>query len=88
MERKIDESQKISIGYEKHEICYSDIRIIDSYLIKLIQSLGIEERCTNYNDTWENTKYLFFKEAAEGETNPLFWESVENFSKIIKEYTK
>ncbi|WP_306583802.1 hypothetical protein [Fusobacterium ulcerans] len=88
MERKIDESQKISIGYEKHEICYTDIRFIASYLIQIIQGLGIEERCTNYNDTWENTKYLFFKEAVEGETNHLFWESVENFSKTIKEYTK
>lgn len=80
--------EKKRIGYENLEICYNDVWLIASCLIRTIQGFGIEERCINYNDTWENTKYLFFKEAIEGETNHLFWESVENFSKIIKEYTK
>lgn len=91
IQRETEYIPSTSTGYEKHEICYSDTRIIASYLIRIIQGLGIEERCTNYNDTWENTKCLFLKEAVKGvkgEDVSLFWESVENFSKIIKEYTK
>lgn len=38
--------------------------------------------------TWVETKNLFLEESLLGINNSIFWESVENFSKIIKEYTK
>lgn len=66
-----------------------NIQGITEGLIYTIESLKIEERCSNYNMTWKDTKNLFLKESVAGRiNNPVFWESVENFSKIIKEYTK
>lgn len=64
------------------------IKDIAISLIVTIEKLKLQERCSNYNDTWENTKELFLKEAEKGKENPLFWESVENMAKIIKEFTK
>ena len=66
-----------------------NIQAITVGLIDTIETLKIEERCSNYNMTWKDTKNLFLKESLAGRiNNPVFWESVENFSKIIKEYTK
>lgn len=65
-----------------------NIQGITEGLIYTIESLKIEERCRNYNMTWTETKNLFIIESLKGINNPVFWESVENFSKIIKEYTK
>lgn len=66
-----------------------NIQAITVGLIDTIETLGIEERCSNYNMTWKDTKNLFLKESVAGRiNNPVFWESVENFSKTIKEYTK
>lgn len=57
-------------------------------IIFLIKDLKLQERCRNYNDSWENTEKLLFEEAEKGENNPLFWESVENMAKVIKEFSK
>lgn len=57
-------------------------------LIIIIEKMKLQDRCSNYNDTWENTKDLFLKEAEKGESNPIFWESIENMAKTIKEFTK
>lgn len=57
-------------------------------LINTIEELGIEDRCTNYQNTWKGTKAIFLLEARKGKENPLFWESVENMAKVIKEFTK
>ena len=57
-------------------------------LIYTIESLKIEERCRNYNMTWTETKNLFIIESLKGINNPIFWESVKNFSEIIKNFTK
>lgn len=64
------------------------IQTITEGLINTIETLKIEERCSNYNMTWKDTKSLFIDESLKGINNSFFWESVENFSKIIKEYTK
>ena len=61
---------------------------IAASFIFTIQKLKLQERCKNYNDTWENTRELLLKEAEEGESNPIFWEAVENMAKVIKEFTK
>ena len=57
-------------------------------LILMIEDLKLQDRCSNYSDTWENTKEIFLKEAEKGESNPIFWESLENMAKAIKEFTK
>lgn len=57
-------------------------------LIFLIKDLKLQERCRNYNDSWENTEKLLLEEAEKGESNPIFWEAVENIAKTIKEFTK
>lgn len=64
------------------------IQAITDGLINTVETLKIEKRCSNYNMTWTETKSLFLEESLLGINNPVFWESVENFSKIIKEYTK
>lgn len=64
------------------------IKDIAISLIVTIEKLKLQDRCKNYNDTWENTKELFLKEAEEGENNPIFWEAVENIAKTIKEFTR
>lgn len=64
------------------------IKDIVGSLIVTIEKLNLQSRCKNYNDTWENTKQLFLKEAEKGENNPIFWEAVENFSKVIRDFTK
>lgn len=57
-------------------------------LINTIEELGIEDRCTNYQNTWRGTKAIFLMEAREGKDNPIFWEAVENMAKVIKEFSK
>lgn len=57
-------------------------------MLSIVEDLELQERCKNYNDTWENTSELLLKEAEEGESNPIFWEAVENMAKTIKEFTK
>ena len=64
------------------------IKDIAISLIVTIEKLKLQDRCSNYNDSWKNTKELFLKEAGKGVNNPLFWESVENMAKVIKEFTK
>ena len=64
------------------------VKCIAASFILTIQTLGLRDRCSNYNDSWENTKELFLKEAGKGVNNPLFWESVENMAKVIKEFTR
>lgn len=64
------------------------IKDIAISLIVTIEKLKLQDRCSNYNDTWENTKELFLEEAEKGESNPIFWEDVENMAKTIKEFTK
>ncbi len=64
------------------------IKDIAISLIVTIEKLKLQERCSNHNDTWENTKGLFLKEAEEGENNFIFWLAVENIAKTIKEFTK
>lgn len=64
------------------------VKCIATSFILTIQTLGLRDRCSNYNDSWENTKELFLKEAGKGVNNPLFWEAVENIAKTIKEFTK
>lgn len=61
---------------------------IAEMLIEIIEELGIQDRCSNHNDSWENTINLFLEEAEKGESNPIFWESLENMAKAIKEFTK
>lgn len=65
-----------------------NIQGIAEGLIYAIESLKIEERCRNYNMTWTETKNLFIIESLKGINNPIFWESVKNFSEIIKNFTK
>lgn len=65
-----------------------NIQGITEGLIYTIESLKIEERCRNYNMTWAETKNLFIIESLKGINNPIFWESVKNFSEIIKNFTK
>lgn len=62
--------------------------IIARGLISIIEDSKLQDRCSNYNDTWENTKELFLEEAEKGESNPIFWEAIENMAKTIKEFTK
>ena len=57
-------------------------------LIDTIEELGIEDRCTNYQNTWRGTKNILLIESRKGKENPIFWESVENMAKVIKEFTK
>lgn len=57
-------------------------------LIFLIKDLKLQERCRNYNDSWENTEKLLHEEAEKGESNPIFWLAVENIAKAIKEFTR
>lgn len=57
-------------------------------LIYLIKDLKLQERCRNYNDSWENTEKLLHEEAEKGDNNFLFWEAVENMAKAIKEFTR
>ena len=64
------------------------IKDIAISLIVTIEKLKLQDRCSNYNDAWENTKELFLEEAEKGESNPIFWEAVENMAKTIKEFTK
>lgn len=64
------------------------IKDIAISLIVTIEKLKLQDRCSNYNDTWENTKELFLEEAEKGESNPIFWEAVENMAKTIKEFTR
>lgn len=87
MKTKHKKYKNISINQKKDENYNLDLRLMASWLIKIIQELGIEERCINYNDSWENTKQLFFKAAIKGKHNPVFWENIENFSKLIKDFT-
>ncbi len=62
--------------------------IIAEALIDTIEELGIEDRCTNYQNTWRGTKNILLIESRKGKENPIFWESVENMAKVIKEFTK
>lgn len=64
------------------------MKCIATSFILMIQTLGLRDRCSNYNDSWENTKELFLKEAGKGVNNPMFWEAVENIAKTIKEFTR
>ena len=57
-------------------------------IISTVEYLELQERCKNYNDSWENTEKLLFEEAAKGDNTPIFWEAVENIAKTIKEFTK
>ncbi|MCB8563725.1 hypothetical protein [Fusobacterium ulcerans] len=88
MKTKHKKYKNISINQKEDENYNLDLRLMASWLIKIIQELGIEERCINYNESWENTKQLFFKAAIKGKYNPVFWENIENFSKLIKDFTK
>lgn len=54
--------------------------------IEKIESSEIQERCTNHNSTWEETKELFLKEAEKGDE--IFWEALGNFEKVIVEENK
>lgn len=59
-----------------------------AYMItSTVEDLNLQERCSNHNDTWENTIDIFMDEAAKEERNPIFWEAVENMAKVIKEFT-
>nr|DAE81090.1 MAG TPA: hypothetical protein [Caudoviricetes sp.] len=62
--------------------------IIAEALIDTIEELGIEDRCTNYQNTWRGTKNILLIESRKGKENPIFWESVENMAKVIKEFTR
>lgn len=64
------------------------IKTIAYMMLSIVEDLELQERCKNYNDTWENTKNIFMDEAAKGESNTIFWEAVENMAKTIKEFTK
>lgn len=57
-------------------------------IISTVEYLELQERCKNYNDSWENTEKLLFEEATKGDNNPIFWEAVENIAKTIKEFTR
>ncbi|MDH6459640.1 hypothetical protein M2102_003302 [Fusobacterium sp. PH5-7] len=62
--------------------------IIAEALIDTIEELGIEDRCTNYQNTWRGTKNILLIESRKGKENPIFWEAVENIAKTIKEFTR
>lgn len=62
--------------------------IIAEALIDTIEELGIKDRCTNYQNTWRGTKNILLIESRKGKENPIFWESVENMAKVIKEFTR
>ena len=62
--------------------------IIAEALIDTIEELGIEDRCTNYQNTWMGTKNILLIESRKGKENPIFWEAVENIAKTIKEFTR
>lgn len=64
------------------------MKCIATSFILMIQTLGLRDRCSNHNDSWKNTINLFLEEAEKGESNPIFWEAVENMAKAIKEFTK
>ena len=64
------------------------IQAIADGLINTIESIGIEERCSNHNMTWTETKNLFLDEALKGISNSFFWELVKDFSEIIKNFVK
>jgi len=51
--------------------------------IRKIESSEIQEKCTNYNSTWKETKELFLKEAEKGDE--IFWEALRNFERVIAE---
>lgn len=51
--------------------------------IEKIESSEIQEKCTNYNSTWKETKELFLKEAEKGDE--IFWEALRNFERVIAE---
>jgi|GEM_PF-2881300 len=74
----------------KEELIITKITIqaITVGLIDTIETLKIEERCSNYNMTWVETKSLFLKASLDRINNFLFWEYVENFSEIIKNFLK
>lgn len=54
--------------------------------IEKIESSEIQEKCTNHNSTWEETKELFLKEAEKGDK--IFWEALRNLEKVIVEENK
>lgn len=62
--------------------------IIAEALIDTMEELGIEDRCTNYQNTWRGTKNILLIESRKGKENPIFWEAVENIAKTIKEFTR
>lgn len=62
--------------------------IIAEALIDTIEELGIEDRCTNYQNTWRGIKNMLLIESRKGKENPIFWEAVENIAKTIKEFTR
>jgi len=51
--------------------------------IEKIESSEIQEKCTNHNSTWKDTKELFLKEAEKGDE--IFWEALRNFERVIGE---
>ena len=51
--------------------------------IEKIESFEIQERCTNHNSTWKETKELFLKEVEKGDE--IFWEALRNFERVIAE---
>lgn len=51
--------------------------------IEKIESFEIQERCTNHNSTWKETKELFLKEVEKGDE--IFWEALRNFERVIVE---
>lgn len=57
-------------------------------MIKSIESFGLQERCKNYGETWEDTKERFLDEARRGKKNQIFWLIVGNFAEVLENYTK
>ena len=51
--------------------------------IEKIKSYEIQEKCTNHNSTWKETKELFLKEAERGDE--IFWEALRNFERVTAE---
>lgn len=63
------------------------MRELANRIVESIEHFGIEERCKNYNDSWEATKKAFLKEAERGDGNTYFWQAVKNFAEILENYT-
>lgn len=61
---------------------------IAQLLIDAVEELGIERRCVNKDETWEETKEDILKEAKKGIWNYQLWFRLEWITWEIKHLTR